>query len=79
MKSEGPLPEPRGSLPPPVRHPPTAVGLATPPPPAPIPSVSGRRPRGSPLVRFLRRLAMIPLDLADGLVDRLLGPKAGSG
>ena len=38
-----PLPSPSGSLLPPTRHPPTALAVATPPPP--------RRPR-SPLERF---------------------------
>ena len=69
MSTRDPLPEPRGSLRPPVRHPPTAVGIAT-PPPSPEPMGVGLARRREPaLIRFLRRLACVPLDLADALVD----------
>ena len=77
MKPEGPLPEPSGSLRPPVRLPPTAVGLATPPPPAPIPSSSRKRGE-SALMRLLRHLAMVPFDLADLLAAKLAGPRTPS-
>ena len=43
VPDDAPLPEPSGSLLPPTRHPPTALAVATPPPP--------RRPR-SPLERL---------------------------
>ena len=70
MESEQtPLPETAGSLLPPTRHPPTALAVATPPPP--------RRPR-SPLDRFqadprTRRFVDSAIDLvfdrADALAD----------
>jgi len=40
-----PLPEPRGALVPSVRHPPTAIGLSTPPPAEPHAELArSRRP-----------------------------------
>lgn len=64
------IPDPRGSLEPPRRDPPTAVGTLTPPPPPPpVPRRGGRtRPRPF-LLDILRRIAVIPLDLADRLAS----------
>lgn len=76
MHGDHPIPEPSGSLRPPVRHPPTAVGLAT--PPAPDPSVPHQQRSNSPLLRFVRRLAMVPMDLADWLATSILRRKQHS-
>lgn len=64
-----PEPEPSGSLIPPIRRPPTAVGLAT--PPAPEHSRAPQRRAEPRLLRFIRRLAIIPLELADALVGAM--------
>ena len=67
---QAPDPFAAGSLQPPDRHPPTAVGVATPPPPP------GSRPRRSPTPSWLRRLRRgltSVLDLADGVADLVAG------
>ncbi|MGQ0643417.1 MAG: hypothetical protein ACT4P6_21940 [Gemmatimonadaceae bacterium] len=55
MMDDQPLPEPRGALVPPRSYPPTAIGLATPPPPRPRP--------------LLWRLVTKVLDALDHLAD----------
>ena len=57
-----PLPEPRGALVPPRRVPPTAVGVAPPPPPRPYERVPAQRP-------FLRRLLSACFDVLDHFGD----------
>ena len=65
IDGQSPLPEPRGGLVPPGRLPPTAIGVATPPPPEPIHVwIHGRRP-------LLRRLMSKFLDSLNGLGDSL--------
>jgi hypothetical protein len=59
-----PTPDPRGSLGPPDRHPPTAVGTATPPPPRPPAAPGAHRRHG-----LLRRAVDGALDLVDRLAD----------
>lgn len=70
MTPRKPKPEPSGSRRPPVRHPPTALATETPPPP-PRPSLV-RRKTESGLIRFLRRLALVPLDMADSVAAAIL-------
>jgi hypothetical protein len=66
------IPDPHGSLEPPRRDPPTAVGTLTPPPPPPpFHRRGGRTPARSRLLDLFRRLAVIPLDLADRLVSAI--------
>jgi len=64
MPSFEPTPDPHGSLGPPDRHPPTAVGTATPPPPRPPRPPVSRARRGR-----LRRVVDGALDLVDRLAD----------
>ena len=61
-----PTPDPHGSLGPPDRHPPTAVGTATPPPPRPPRPAVTRARRG-----LFRRAVDGALDVADRLADAL--------
>lgn len=65
-----PEPEPGRALVPPVRHPPTAVATATPPPPRPPRSVRVR-PQGPAVLRLLRRGVDALLDAADQAGDRV--------
>ena len=60
-------PEPAGALNPPIRRPPTARGLAT--PPAPLPA--RRRPvfRRRSLLDRVRATALVLLDVADGIAE----------
>lgn len=76
MTTGDPVPEPGGSLRPPIRYPPTAVGVATPPPPQPPVASRSERRRAPGLFRFLRRLASVPLALADLLAEALLARRA---
>ncbi len=75
MRDPDPVPESRGSLVPPVRYPPTEIGVATPEPPVP-PSLVARRRREPGLLRLVRMIAAIPLDLADALVAALRESRA---
>lgn len=65
------IPDPHGSLEPPRRYPPTAVGTLTPPPPPPIHRREGRTRARSRLLDLLRRLVVIPLDLADRIASTI--------
>ena len=65
-----PTPESHGALVPPVRHPPTAVGVATPPPPRP-PRPVRVEPQGSWLVRAIGAGVTAVLDAADTMGDAL--------
>ena len=68
-----PVPEPRGSLVPPARRPPTAIAIATPEPPRP-PIVRGTRQAGMPaFLRFVRETVNVVLDIADDVADSLAG------
>lgn len=65
-----PIPEPRGALVPPHRRPPTAVGVATPPPPRPLRPIP--HDAGQPwLRRTLGRAIGAALDVADGVGDAI--------
>ena len=75
-----PATESRGSLEPPPRKPPTAVGTETPPPPRPSPvprppSFPHRHPalRRLPLADAFRTAVNGALDLADALAERIEG------
>ena len=63
-----PLPEPRGSLVPPVRRPPTAIATATPEPPRP-PVVRRSTRRGPAFLRAMRDAMNVVLDVADDVAD----------
>ena len=63
-----PTPEPRGSLVPPVRHPPTTAAVQTPPPP-PRPRRVAPAERGPWLLRALGGLVSAALDAADSVAD----------
>ncbi len=67
-----PVPQPDGRLGPPDRHPPTAVGVATPPPPRP-PRPARVHGGPSPLLRSLRRGVDALLDAADVIGDAIRG------
>lgn len=71
MDKRKPIPDARGGRKPPDKQPPTAVGTLTPPPPSPVPRGVQRFRRESGLLHLLRRLAAIPLDLADRLAAAL--------
>ena len=85
MTFEGdvPIPEPRGDLVPPVRHPPTAVGAGTPSPEPRLPAqVRREMPRVAPLLALLDRgvtLALDALDAAGDAVAERLGIRRAAG
>ena len=64
-----PDPEPGGALVPPRRHPPTAVGTATPPPPRPSRPVRTRVSRG--WLGAVRAGLNVVLDAADQAGDAI--------
>jgi len=68
MPEMTPVPAPDGSLQPPGRLPPTAVGTAMLPPPEPVRS-RRREPRG--LLGAIRRTMEQIFDLSDDLADRI--------
>lgn len=64
-----PQTEPSGDLMPPTRHPPTAVGIATPPPPPRQRALP--RPRRTGLLATLRAGIDATLDAADAVGDAI--------
>ena len=62
-----PTPEPSGSLVPPIKHPPTALAAATPPPRPPV-HPSSRHLEG-PLARILSRVFDALDDIGDSIAE----------
>lgn len=67
MVDSSPEPEPSGALNPPMRRPPTALALAT--PPAPLPARHHGRIRRRGLLEVLRATALGLMDVADEIAD----------
>lgn len=72
MESDStPLPEPSGSLLPPTRHPPTALAVATPPPPRRPRSVHERLTADPRTRRFVDDAISFVFDRADAIGDEI--------
>src|SRR5688500_3329510 len=80
MPDDTPLPETRGSLLPPTRHPPTALAVSTPPPPRRPRSLAVRPPAAPPTRRFAAEAVEFVFDRADAIGDgiaKLFGLRPG--
>ena len=66
---EAPLPDPSGSLLPPTRHPPTALAVATPPPPRRSRSIHERLQADPRVKRFVDDAVTFVFDRADAIGD----------
>lgn len=77
-----PIPEPRGDLVPPVRHPPTAAGAGTPSPEPRPPAIVRSAMLGPPLLELVDHavtLALDALDAAGDAVAERLGIRQAAG
>ena len=69
MPDDTPLPEPGGSLLPPTRHPPTALAVATPPPPRRPRSLNERLQADPRARRLVDNAVEFVFDRADAIGD----------
>ena len=69
LPDDTPLPDPSGSLLPPTRHPPTALAIATPPPPRRPRSISDRLQSDPRARRLVDNAVEFVFDRADAIGD----------